>query len=475
MEIQCPHCETKYNLNTNNIPSEAKLLCCKKCNNKFQIVFPKTDSQNIEEKKENKKTDSYKEHRCPFCGKMTPNDAIRCKFCGNFKKYAKLTIKKVRDDQAKDTAISELKQIFGESAFDWKNFFSELPKTLQLDYGTAIKLEIKLRNKGVLLHIGDGDLIIPGQNFFRPPTDSEIKFSETIYRKITFEDVLKNVAKNSSIKKELLNEFLHHRKDLITIIIVAFIPFLSLPLNEAYHKLFFPVFLGVLWAFIVYSFFGDGNVPIKKVVKYFLFSATAGALIAIVGNQVIGGIFHWLPKMLFYILVVGLVEEFSKQIPILRLVKNPKKKRITIRFVDIFVLSMICGIGFSATENILYKIRIDSLIAVAWHYSDVGTASISNFHFLRTISLPILHGAYSAIFGVIYFYGYTIGQTEKYKYIGWITAAIIHGIYDVSNSKFASLFIVFFVFAGVLVLYKFCIYIDEMKHKELNHGASNEI
>ena len=94
---------------------------------------------------------------------------------------------------------------------------------------------------------------------------------------------------------------------------------------------------------------------------YFIFSGTVGVLIAVVGNSIIGGMLDFLPKLLFYVLVVGLVEETAKLLPILKFIKKPGADRLSIRYLDILVLSLICGVGFSASENILYKTRTEPL------------------------------------------------------------------------------------------------------------------
>ena len=479
MKITCPECQAVYNLPVKNLNPGPKLVRCGNCKTRFQVVMP--GAQPAGPSKTSDPVLSMKEMPCPFCSRNVPVSAVRCRYCGQFKKKARLTIEKVRDEKAAQDAVSEFLQVCPGMSMDFEKLFRELPKKFQLDYSAALKLKVNLQNKGVTLRVEEG-VDLPPQTasekaslLAAPVSDnSEPTHSETVYSKVTFEQVLKDMKSRSSIEKELFGNLFVQRRELFVIIMIAFIPFLSLNLDNSYQLLFYPTFLGMLWAFIVFSFFGDGNVPIRKAVLYFIFSGTGGALLAVIGNKIIGRIFDFLPKMLFYILVVGIVEEAAKLMPILRIIRKPSEDRLIIRYIDIMVLSLICGIGFSASENILYKFRIDEIIG-AGGLLTLDVSRMSNIHFLRTISLPILHGSWTALFGVISFYGFTIGKTRKYVIIGLSVSAILHGLYDtISYDSLANYLIVFISFVLILVLYSLCTYIDQMKYREIQAHTTRD-
>ena len=125
-----------------------------------------------------------------------------------------------------------------------EHLLKDLPVIFQLSYPEALKLKVNLQNKGVTLLLEEGEEI-PFQAKDKEEKDTgkgqknRPEHSETIYSKITFEQVLKDMDSRSSISQELLGNTLSRRKDLFMIILIAFIPFLSLNLESQYQLLFF--------------------------------------------------------------------------------------------------------------------------------------------------------------------------------------------------------------------------------------------
>jgi RsiW-degrading membrane proteinase PrsW (M82 family) len=423
------------------------------------------------------------EKPCPFCGKNGPTSAIRCKYCGKFKKKAKLTVENIRDEHAKEATISAIKSIRPGDTHDWENMLNNLPRVFLIDYSSALKLEILLRNKGVQIRIEDGVDIKPLEKNLddsggklnappeiEPPKIEQPTHSETVYSKISVEQVLKDIYLNSSIWEEFVAKFFKQRKDLLMIVLIAFIPLLSTGLPGYYQLLFYPIYIGMLWTLTVFSFFGDNNVPIKKAIIYFSFSGSIGVLIAIFAEYILGNILYFLPGLLRYIVNVGIIEEITKLIPILWLIKKSTRDRISIRFIDIFVLSMICGIGFSATENIIYKLGTD--ISSIQNTLFSKAVMLSNNNFLRVFSCSFLHCSWSALFGVIAFYGFTIGKTRYYILAGLLISAVLHGFYDhYSDNIWPMMLIVSISFIAVLFIHSFCLYIDRMKSKDIDENT----
>ena len=461
MNLSCPHCEFSFEYKSKSNQASDILISCPKCSKEFQISIVKEEVA---------PTHLGQNRTCPFCDEIIPTEVIRCKFCGKYQKKAKVTIKKVRDDESKSILIDWIKRHAKLNHSESEKFCENLPKSFLIDYPSAIKLEISFRNKGVILKVEDGDLI-PASKVKKKTAQKQFEksFSETVFPKISFENVLKSMHEKTSIFNEFFGKYFVQRKDLISIGIIVLIPFFSLGLDESIQILFFPLFLGVLWSHIIFSFFGDGNVPLSYAIKYFLFTATVSVFLVLIISGILSCI-NFLPKLSRSFLQVGMVEEFCKIIPIILLIKKSKEKRIALRFLDILVLSMICGVGFAANENIGYKTMIDFKIGLAWHYKPELVAEMSNIFILRLISLPFLHAAWSGILGVICFYGFTVGKLRKCLIGGLLAVAFIHAMYNFAGG-ITSIVLVVLSIILVIATHSFCLTIDKMKVSEITNSA----
>lgn len=460
MNISCPHCKKIFTYQRDGKTANDILIACPSCSKDFQVsssssLLPKSYSQNT---------------ICPYCRKETPPEAIRCRFCGKFKKNAKIIVNKLRDDDAKTNLVEALKNRTEFPRSYWNDYFDKIPSSFQIDYPTALQVEIALRNKGVGLKIEEGDTP-PPESIKRPPsTEPETASFETIYPKISIDKVLKAMGEKHSLFYEMIGRLFTQRKDLIIIGLIVIIPFFSLRLNENLQILFFPIFLGILWAFIILSFFGDSNIPLSYAFKCFLFTSTISIILVFMMSE-ITQIFHFLPDVIYLIVNVGFVEELCKILPILFLLRKANKTSLTFRYKDIFVLSMICGIGFGSFENILYKIRIDYGIRVASIYKAELVAGMSNAHLFRLISLPFLHAVWSGIIGVICFHGFVMGNMKKYIIVGLLIIGSIHGWYDFFSSKIIRISIVSASIVFAYATFSFTRYIDKMKAVEMRSSV----
>ena len=461
MNLSCPHCDFSFEYQSKSNQASDVLISCPKCSKEFQISIVKEVAP----------THLGQNRTCPFCDEIISTEAIRCRFCGKYQKKAKVTIKKVRDDESKSILINWIKKHTKLNQSESEKFCENLPKSFLIDYPLAIKVEVSFRNKGIILKVEDGDPIPASQVKKKPAQEqSEKLFSETVFPKISFENVLKSMHEKTSIFNEFFGKYFVQRKDLISIGIIVLIPFFSLGLDESIQILFFPLFIGVLWSHIIFSFFGDGNVPLSYAIKYFLFTATVSVFLVLIISGILSFI-NFLPKLPRSFLQVGMVEEFCKIIPIILLIKKSKEKRITLRFLDILVLSMICGVGFAANENIGYKTLIDISTGVAWYYSPELVAERSNMFIFRLISLPFLHAAWSGILGVICFYGFTVGKLRKCLIGGLSAVAFIHAMYNYFAGGITSIILVVLSIILVIATHSFCLTIDKMKVSEITNSA----
>ena len=129
-----------------------------------------------------------------------------------------------------------------------------MPIKFQLSYPIALRLEVELRNKGISLRVEDGDEITAPQKDMLPVPKPASTFLEKISPSISVENVLKKMENESSVKTELFGKLFSQRKDLLIIVLIALIPFFSIKMDDGLQIMFYPTFLGILWAFIVFSF-----------------------------------------------------------------------------------------------------------------------------------------------------------------------------------------------------------------------------
>jgi len=458
-EIECPHCGRNVTINPSSFQSNSNLVTCSNCHKEFQTVnVPNT---------KNRKTSSNSV--CPFCGAKGPDNAIKCNACGKFKKQAKVTITKIKNGSAKSCLIEKLESIPGFQNKKLDLLQNNLPWSFQIDYPTAIELEITLRNKGVVLKVDEGNLSECKKNETKEKIEVATSQNEFL-SKLKFETVLRDMRKTSSIFKTIIGIIFSQRKDLLIISLIVIIPFFSLGLDEEKQIIFFPIFLGVLWAYIILSFYGDGNVPLFNVFKSFLFSSTITVFMVYLLGY-FANFFNFLPKLPKLFIDVGIIEEICKIAPIFLLIRRAQSKPLTIRYLDIFVISMICGIGFGTCENILYKVYIDNLIQLSAIYKPPLVAGLSNSHLLRLISLPFLHGCWSGVLGVIIFHGYHQKQLKHYLLWGIVTIGGLHTIYDYFVSeKTLGILLVFISILLINVTFIMCCYMDKMKMRILKES-----
>ncbi len=125
------------------------------------------------------------------------------------------------------------------------------------------------------------------------------------------------------------------------------------------------------------------------------------------------------------VIIAPLVEEFTK--PLILGTKTVKRKIDEIE--DGFIYGAIAGLGFSATENLIYGFR----------FSNEGIITIIALFYIRSIGCSLLHASATAFTG----YGYSKTLIHKRSILNvipfFIIATTAHSMYNIF--AFSSLFL----------------------------------
>jgi|GEM_PF-5590494 len=79
MNVICPKCSSRFNLNDNDIPPKGLRLSCGKCGNPI-FVYSQEVSPVIHET--SKEAPIIDQIQCPKCFKLVPKKSITCQYCG---------------------------------------------------------------------------------------------------------------------------------------------------------------------------------------------------------------------------------------------------------------------------------------------------------------------------------------------------------------------------------------------------------
>lgn len=145
--------------------------------------------------------------------------------------------------------------------------------------------------------------------------------------------------------------------------------------------------LAILW----YFYHKDKYEPEPKryVILTFIYGALNSVIIALFFEQLL---FQFIPRTIFTIAIIaGFVEEITKGY----IIRIPYKARQMDGIMDGVVYGVAAGLGFAATENLLY-----------------GMGFGIGITFQRALLTPIAHGVWTATVGV----GYGLKAENKLKY-----------------------------------------------------------
>ncbi|KPV45080.1 PrsW family intramembrane metalloprotease [Alicyclobacillus ferrooxydans] len=127
-----------------------------------------------------------------------------------------------------------------------------------------------------------------------------------------------------------------------------------------------------------------------------------------------------------YVVVVGLTEEFAKQIVVLLGVVYVRVRHKRIKPFDFMMMGISSGLGFSAVENVSY-VQKGLMNEVVHHTVGLGLVTALS----RALYTPFLHAVFAGI--VAYGLGLAAEKGREAWWIAvamWLLAACFHGLYD---------------------------------------------
>ncbi len=199
--------------------------------------------------------------------------------------------------------------------------------------------------------------------------------------------------------------------DLIILLAVAFIPSL----------------MYLVW---IRSAERHGREPYGRLLRIFLFGAVLSVAIAVVFevlmmiliNQNINRVYEIfgqdpnISSLILACIVAPLVEEMAKGLGVFR------SKRFMSEIEDGIVFGAASGLGFAATENLLYE--------SSTYFAD-GTGAFITIAAIRSLSSALLHASASSIFGLGIARSTLQGRSWSLYYLGAVT---MHGVFNLAAS-----------------------------------------
>ncbi len=202
---------------------------------------------------------------------------------------------------------------------------------------------------------------------------------------------------------------------------------------------FFAGIWGVLFKKLIVADHGRWTPPILA----FAFTSTIGVFITAALGVVIAAS-PFAPdvqnpdslSLIGFIMLVGVPEEFCKVIPALFVTVREARKGAAIQPRATILLGIFSGLGFAASENIVYLER-SVLETLALKDSFGSTGVVAGVHgsvattMLRSLSCVFVHAVWSGLFAYFIAAGFSTGRPLSVFFpIGLAVSAVLHGAYD---------------------------------------------
>ncbi|MBK9109583.1 MAG: PrsW family intramembrane metalloprotease [Saprospiraceae bacterium] len=222
---------------------------------------------------------------------------------------------------------------------------------------------------------------------------------------------------------------------------LGIIPLLIITVNHVSTQLtMFALFFAFVWGVIFKKFIIKDHTSNRLPIASLFFTGIIGIWLLLFVYRFLPNFYldaadnpNLLISLIGYVLQVGICEELIKSIPIFVALRWFRKDLNELSLITIGVFS---GLGFAAFENLHYGDNaIGNTYAKTLDYGVSGLVSgVQNamvLVMLRSLSLVFCHAVFSGI--VAYFISIAnIRGTQQSAliFIGFATAAILHGVYD---------------------------------------------
>jgi len=189
-------------------------------------------------------------------------------------------------------------------------------------------------------------------------------------------------------------------------------------------------YFAVLWGYILMNLLGFFNIKARNILVPLIFTPAVGIALVLLLQQFPG--FNLLYnateqgfdpfRLLGYVAGVGVLEEAVKILPILwlcyyaREIFSPKEAAF---------YAAVSGLAFGVAESARYLTAYDPT------NSPISSGQYVILQFIRLITLPLLHAAFSGLVG--YYVGLGISRPKSRRALvifGIAASAVVHGLYD---------------------------------------------
>ncbi len=205
------------------------------------------------------------------------------------------------------------------------------------------------------------------------------------------------------------------------------------------------IYYAAIWGVVLHNLIRPVGVSWQLTVKCILFTVFIGIPLLLFVQQVPPFSFlyaatKWglIPRMIGFVLGVGVLEEVTKALPVYIFLLRPRKLREPL--TSAFYGSM-SGLGFAISEGVVYSVQY--ALGLVQGELDFGSYVLTNT--IRFVTSPLAHAIWAGIVG--YFLGLAaINPTRQAAiiFIGVAIAAVLHGLYDTFASGLLGLLVMAF-------------------------------
>jgi len=198
-------------------------------------------------------------------------------------------------------------------------------------------------------------------------------------------------------------------------------------------------YFAVLWGYILMNLLGFFNIKARNILVPLIFTPAVGIALVLLLQQFPG--FNLLYnateqgfdpfRLLGYVAGVGVLEETVKILPILWLcywakeIFSPKEAAF---------YAAVSGLAFGIAESARYLTAFDPTNGALSSNGALSGGQYVILQFIRLITLPLLHAAFSGLVG--YYVGLGISRPRSRRMLvifGIAASAVVHGLYDFLN------------------------------------------